>query len=96
MECKHKNKLNYANFCKTECYYCTLQIEEECKKKHPEYFKSGITSAEEIRKQIVEAFFNRPKLGENYIDWHTEDGECGLTLIFKNANEECDIIIRKK
>jgi hypothetical protein len=39
MECKHKHKLNCANFCKVECYYCTFQIKEECKKKHPEYFQ---------------------------------------------------------
>ena len=39
MECKHENKLNYANFCKVECYYCTLQQKEECKRKHSEYFK---------------------------------------------------------
>ena len=53
-------------------------------------------TAEDIRKDIVEAFFNNPKLGENYIDWHTENGECGLTLMFKNANEEFEIIIRRK
>jgi hypothetical protein len=38
MECKHKNKLHHANFCKTECYYCTFQQEATCKRKHPEYF----------------------------------------------------------
>lgn len=53
-------------------------------------------TAEDVRKDIVEALFNNPKLGENYVDWHTEDGECGLTLMFKNANEEFEIIIRKK
>lgn len=53
-------------------------------------------TAEGIRKEIVESIFNTPKLGENYIDWHTENGECGLTLIFKHANEKFDIIIRRK
>ena len=53
-------------------------------------------TAEDIRKDIVEAFFNNPILGEHYVDWHTEDGECGLTLMFKNANEEFDIIIKKR
>ena len=97
MECKHKNKLNHANFCKTECYYCSYQIEAECMRKHPEYFKVSIHSVEDIRKNIIEAFFNNPKLGENYIDWHTENsGECGVTIMFKNANEEFDIIIRRK
>ena len=66
-------------------------------RKHPEYFVSSMTSVEKIRKQIIEAFFNNPKLGENYIDWHTENsGECGVTIMFKNANEEFDIIIRRK
>ena len=51
---------------------------------------------EDMRKQIIEAMFNNPKLGENYIDWHTEGGECGLTLMFKNTNEKFDIIIRKR
>lgn len=51
---------------------------------------------ENIRKDITEAFFNHPILGKHYIDWHTEDGECGLTLIFKSTNEEFDIIIKKK
>lgn len=53
-------------------------------------------TAENIRKDIVEAFFIHPKLGENYVDWHTEDGRCGLTLMFKDTNEEFEIIIRKK
>lgn len=54
-------------------------------------------TVEDIRKQIIETFFNNPKLGENYIDWHTENsGECGVTIMFKNANEEFDIIIRRK
>jgi hypothetical protein len=35
-------------------------------------------TAEDIRKEIVDGLFNKPILGENYIDWHTDDGECGL------------------
>lgn len=54
-------------------------------------------AVEDIRKQIIEAFFNNPKLGENYIDWHTENsGECGVTIMFKNSNEEFDIIISRR
>lgn len=54
-------------------------------------------TVEDVRKQIIEAFFNNPKLGENYIDWHTENsGECGVTIMFRNANEEFDIIIKRK
>lgn len=51
---------------------------------------------EDIRKEIIEALFNNPKLGENYIDWHTESGECGVTIIYKNANQKFDIIIRPR
>ena len=50
----------------------------------------------DIRKLIVQAFFNNPKLKENYVYWLSEYGDCGLTLIFKNANEEFDIVIRKR
>lgn len=53
-------------------------------------------TAEDIRKEIIEGLFNNPKLGEHYIDWHTEDNECGVTIIYKNANEQFDIIIRRK
>jgi hypothetical protein len=53
-------------------------------------------TAECIRQWIVGAFFNNPILGIHYIDWHTEDGECGLTLIFPSANEQFDIIIKKR
>ena len=51
---------------------------------------------EEIRKQIIEAFWNKPILGKHYVDWHTRDEECGVTLMFENANEEFDIVIKKR
>lgn len=52
---------------------------------------------EDVRKQIVESLFNEPALGENYIDWHTENpGECGVTIMYKNQNKQFDIIIRQK
>lgn len=35
----------------------------------------------------------RPELGKNYIDYHTEDGKCGLTIIFRSQNQKFDIII---
>lgn len=50
-------------------------------------------TAEDIRKNIVEAFFNCPELGKNYIDYHTRDGKCGLTIIFVKQNQKFDIII---
>lgn len=51
-------------------------------------------TSEDIRKDIAEAFFNKPILGKHYIDWHTDDGECGLTLMFRD--QKFDIIIRQK
>ena len=52
-------------------------------------------TVETIRKWIVNALLNHPKLGENYIDWHTDNsGECGLTIMY--PNEQFDIIIRRK
>ena len=52
---------------------------------------------EDIRKCIVNSLFNKPVLGENYIDWHIESSdECGVTIIFKAQNEQFDIIIRRK
>ena len=53
-------------------------------------------TAKDMRKQIIEALFNNPKLGENYLDWHTESIECGLTIIYKNQNDVFDIIIKKR
>ena len=53
-------------------------------------------TVEDMRKEIVEALFNNPKLGEHYVDWHTENGECGLTIMFKHADETFDIIITRR
>lgn len=53
-------------------------------------------TSEDICKQIVESLFNNPILGKHYVNWHTTDGKCGLTLIFNNANEKFDIIISKQ
>ena len=38
-------------------------------------------TTENIRKDIIEKFFGTDaKLGVDYIDWHGENGECGLTI----------------
>ena len=89
-----EDKIPYLNEFKRDCpeAYDNAVKYFNSRPKRCEYMRT----AEDIRKDIVEAFFNNPKLGENYIDWHTEDGECGLTLMFKNANEEFEIIIRRK
>lgn len=51
-------------------------------------------TAEKIREWIIYAIWNNPKLGVNYVDWHTETGECGLTIY--PCGEEFEIIIKKK
>lgn len=38
MKCKYENQITDYNFCNKECYYCTFEIKERCKMKHPEYF----------------------------------------------------------
>ncbi len=51
-------------------------------------------TAEKIRKWIVYAILDNPKVGVNYVDWHTETGECGLTIY--PCGQEFEIIIKKK
>ena len=54
-------------------------------------------TVENLRKEIVEGLFNNPELGKHYIDWHTENyGECGVTIMYPNQNQQFDIIIRSK
>lgn len=54
-------------------------------------------AVEDVRKQIIESLFNNPQLGKNYIDWHTENsGECGVTIMYENQNEQFDIIIKRR
>lgn len=50
-------------------------------------------TVEAIREWIVMELLNKPVLGQNYVDWHTEDGECGVTLMY--GKEHFDITIRK-
>ena len=51
-------------------------------------------TCEKIREWIVNGIWSNPKLGVNYIDWHTENDECGLTIY--PGGEEFEIIIKKK
>ena len=51
------------------------------------------TSEELVRRHIIESTFVNPILGVNYIDWHTADGDCGLTLFF--PHDRFDIVIRR-
>ena len=50
-------------------------------------------TAEKVREWIVNGLFMEPRLGVNYVDWHTETGECGVTIY--PCGEEFEIIIKK-
>lgn len=57
--------------------------------------KNDKVTAEMFRKFLVETFYDdNGILGENYVDWHTKDGKCGLTLM--TTLGDYDIIITKK
>ena len=51
-------------------------------------------TAEKVREWIVNGLFMEPRLGVNYVDWHTETGECGVTIY--PCGEKFEIIIKKK
>lgn len=56
--------------------------------------KNDNITAEMFRKFLVEAFYDNAILGKNYVDWHTEDGKSGLTLM--STMGDYDIVITKK
>lgn len=56
--------------------------------------KNDNVTAEMFRKFLVEAFYDKAILGKNYVDWHTEDGKCGLTLM--STMGDYNIVITKK
>lgn len=49
-------------------------------------------STENIRKRIIATLLINPVLGENYVDWHNDSGECGVTIML--PDQSIDIIIR--
>lgn len=51
-------------------------------------------TAEKIRNWIINKFFVTPSLGENYVDWHTEDGKCGLTIMW--SGKKFDVTIQER
>lgn len=52
-------------------------------------------TVEKIRSCIIKSLLDKATLGENYIDWHTENsGECGVTITY--PDEQFDIIIKRK
>jgi len=54
-----------------------------------------VVTVERIRTWIIEKLFPNPVLGQDYMDYHTENsGECGVIVTL--AGKEFDIIIRAK
>jgi hypothetical protein len=50
-------------------------------------------SVETLRTILLSMIYDKPELGKDYIDWHTEDsGECGVTISL--GRQKFDIIIR--
>ena len=57
--------------------------------------KNDKITAEMFRKTLIDTFWDgNAILGENYIDWHTENGDCGLTLM--SILGDYDIVITKQ
>ena len=57
--------------------------------------KNDKVTAEMFRKFLVETFYDdNGILGENYIDWHTDTGDCGVTLMSTLC--DYDIVITKR
>ena len=57
--------------------------------------KNDNVTAERFRKILIDAFWDgNAILGKNYVDWHTKNGEWGLTLT--TTMGDYDIVITKK
>lgn len=57
--------------------------------------KNDNVTAEMFRKFLVETFYDdNGILGENYVDWHTDTGDCGVTLM--STLGDYDIVITKR
>ena len=57
--------------------------------------KNDKITAEMFRKTLVDTLWDgNAILGENYIDWHTESGDCGVTLM--STLGDYDITITKR
>ena len=55
--------------------------------------ESKIFTPTELRKAIINSVLAVPVLGVNYIDYHYEDGRCGLALNLGSYGGEFEIII---
>lgn len=50
-------------------------------------------SVETLRSILLSMIYDKPELGKDYVDWHTENSdECGVTISL--GNQKFDIIIR--
>ena len=50
---------------------------------------------EDIRRHVIHTLLNTPRLGGNYVDWHSEvSNECGVTIKYPGGHE-FEITIRK-
>lgn len=52
-----------------------------------------IFTPNDLRKTIINSVLAEPVLGINYIDYHYEDGRCGLALNLGSFGGEFEIII---
>ena len=57
--------------------------------------KNDKFTAEMFRKNVIDTFWDgNAILGEDYVDWYTEDRKCGLTLM--TTIGDYDIVVTKK
>ena len=57
--------------------------------------KNDKVTAEMFRKFLIDAFWDgNAILGKNYADWHTDTGDCGVTLM--STLGDYDIVITKR
>lgn len=80
--------------CTEECDECVdVLLETDIYKEERNGVANEIKTPEDLRRNIINVL-SKGKLGEDYIDWHTDEGKCGLTLIVKG---ECfDMVITKR
>lgn len=57
--------------------------------------KNDNVTAERFRKILIDTFWDGNAIfGQDYVDWHTKNGECGLTLM--TTMGDYDIVVTKK
>jgi len=71
-----------------------LDIDKETNKETELTVDYSSYNVTELRKDIIKAMCAERELGLTYVDWHTEDGKCGLTLITEKG--KFDLIITKQ